>query len=203
MPRAPQSPQYVRTVVPDQLDLRDRPYMPSVAQAPPAALGSPIVPQLPVLDQGRTNACTGFALASVINLLLRRSKQEPNADVSPFMLYSMARRYDEFPGAAKDTGSSLRGAMKGWYKQGACRKNLWSGLQMPPAQRNPALDWWQDAVGRPLGAYYRVDVRSVTDMQVALLEVGVLYASATCHAGWDLGFHLAARERQGWSIPPM
>jgi len=177
--------------------------MPSVAQAPPATLGSPIVPQLPVLDQGRTNACTGFALASVINLLLRRSKQEPNADVSPFMLYSMARRYDEFPGAAKDTGSSLRGAMKGWYKQGACRQKFWSGLRMPPAQRNPGLDWWQDAVGRPLGAYYRVDVRSVTDMQVALLEVGVLYASATCHAGWDLGFHLAARERQGWSIPQM
>ena len=46
--------------------------------------------------------------------------------VSPFMLYSMARRYDEFPGDSQvDAGSSLRGAMKGWYKHGACADALW------------------------------------------------------------------------------
>jgi hypothetical protein len=43
------------------------------------------------------------------------------------MLYSMARRYDEFPGDADaDTGSSLRGAMKGWYKHGVCSDRLWT-----------------------------------------------------------------------------
>src|SRR3954469_5390508 len=31
-------------------------------------------------------------------------------------------------------------------------------------------DWWLDAVRRPLGAYYRVDTRSITDMHVALNE---------------------------------
>ena len=44
-------------------------------------------------------------------------------------------------------------------------------------------DWWQDAVKRPLGAYYRVDHRSVTDMQIALNEIVILYASAACHSG--------------------
>ena len=29
------------------------------------------------------------------------------------MIYSMARRYDEFPGSKRDDGSSVRGALKG------------------------------------------------------------------------------------------
>jgi hypothetical protein len=43
------------------------------------------------------------------------------------MLYSMARRYDEFAGQpGVDSGSSLRGAMKGWYKHGVCgATTLW------------------------------------------------------------------------------
>jgi len=46
------------------------------------------------------------------------------------MLYSMARRYDEFPGDPDiDTGSSLRGAIKGWYKHGACSDRLWTRKQ--------------------------------------------------------------------------
>ena len=36
----------------------------------------------------------------------------------------MARRYDEFPGVAEDAGSSLRGALKGWFKHGACGEAL-------------------------------------------------------------------------------
>ena len=37
------------------------------------------------------------------------------------MLYGMARRYDELRGEAPDGGSSLRGALKGWFKHGVCR----------------------------------------------------------------------------------
>jgi len=40
-----------------------------------------------------------------------------------------------------------------------------------------------DATRRPLGAYYRVDPNSVTDIHVALNEVGILYAGAVCHSG--------------------
>jgi hypothetical protein len=100
-----------RNIVPDRLDLRDRPYMPTLL-APPDVEMSPKL-TLPVLHQERTNACTGYALASVVNFLLRRFRDPETPEMSPFMLYSMARRYDEFPGATKDTGSSLRGAMKG------------------------------------------------------------------------------------------
>jgi len=85
----------VRNVRPDALDFRDLPFRPNVAVAPQPRLFPSA--RLPVKDQGGTNACTGFALARVVEHLLRRARR-PAAAVSPYMLYSMARRYDEFPG---------------------------------------------------------------------------------------------------------
>jgi len=186
----------VRNVTPDKVDLRDRPYQPPVAIAPAPAFRAKT--RLPVLNQGASSACTGFSLATVVSHLLLQSGRDAEASVSPWMLYSMARRYDEFPGA-DDAGSSLRGALKGWYKHGACALRLWDAIDMPRATNVPEEDWWLDAVNRPLGAYYRIDTRSITDMHVALHEAGILYASALCHGGW---FEDArARERRGWEIP--
>ncbi len=117
-----------RSVVPDRLDLRDRLYMPPVAVVPGLALDP--MTNIPVLDQGQTNACTGFALASVVyHLQATAKRKQMDFCVSPFMLYSMARRYDEFPGDADaDTESSLRGAMKGWYKHGVCHSGWDEGF---------------------------------------------------------------------------
>ncbi|MFB3776604.1 MAG: C1 family peptidase [Bryobacteraceae bacterium] len=200
-PKSARSAPPKRNVVPDKLDLRDRPYMPAVAVLPPPSLKPSI--KLPVMNQGETSACTGFALASVVHHLLRQRAAGAAAvpPVSPFMLYSMARRYDEFPGSAEDTGSSLRGAMKGWYKHGVCRQDLWKTIEMPPAASVPHEDWWLDAANRPLGAYYRVDTRSVTDMHVALNEVGILYVSAVCHDGWMKGAGAEAPRGDYWTIP--
>ncbi len=191
-----------RNVVPDKLDLRDRRYMPAVVRPP----GDRMLPDrrvpLPVLDQENTNACTGFALAAVVTYLRRRHLGAKEPAVAPFMIYSMARRYDEFPGAIEeDTGSSLRGAMKGWFKHGACRAELWKTEKMPAPAPAGEDDWWYDAVYRPLGAYYRVDVRSVTDMHVALMETGILYASAVCHDGWMTGFPGKKGTLPYWMIP--
>lgn len=192
-------PPTVRNVVPDALDLRDRPYMPPVSVIPGETLAPRI--QIPVLNQKQTDACTGFALASVIYYLQRSAKRKPaECRVSPFMLYSMARRYDEFPGNPRaDTGSSARGAMKGWFKFGACAADLWPTDHMPKPAKRAKDDWWLDAVRRPLGAYYRIDPRSVTDMHVALNEVGILYATAACHSGWDEG--LGKKSERVWRIP--
>src|SRR5262249_19707437 len=82
----------IRNVVPERLDLRDRLYMPPVAVVPGVALDPRT--NIPVLNQGQTNACTGFALASVVYQLQHSAKRKHLACcVSPFMLYSMARRY--------------------------------------------------------------------------------------------------------------
>ena len=197
---AAKRPGIVRNVVPDRLDLRDRPYMPPVAVIP----GQELKPKfdIPVLDQGQTNACTGFALASVVYHLQRAAKRNPaDCRVSPYMVYSMARRYDEFPGDTHaDTGSSARGAMKGWFKYGACESRLWPTEDMPRPAKQAKDDWWLDAVRRPLGSYYRLDPRSVTDMHVALNEVGILYVTAACHSGWETG--LGVKAKGWWYIPP-
>ena len=193
----------LRNVYPDPADGRDRIYAPPVSAAPPATLVRRVA--LPILDQGNSAACTGFALATVIHHLLHRAGRATDAPVSPWMLYSMARRYDEFPGSS-DRGSSLRGALRGWHRHGACAAAMWPLDLMPPATLDRSRDWWGDAVRRPLGAYYRVDPRALSDMHAALAETGVLFASVICHAGWREGHgpklrHAAGRKRALWEIP--
>lgn len=184
----------------DPIDFRDRAYVPPVRTRP----GAELLPlrDVPVLQQGQTSACTGFALATVVHWLLA-ADGAAGEQVSPYMIYSMARRYDEFPGATQDTGSSLRGALKGWHKHGVCRRALWPREPMPKeVPEDPRDDWWPDAMRRPLGAYYRIDPRAIADMHVALADVGVLYASAMCHSGWSEGFGVArSGAKAHWAVP--
>jgi hypothetical protein len=184
----------IRNVRPDTIDFRDLPFRPSIAVTPrPAAF--PEIP-LKIKSQGETNACTGFALSLVVEYLLRRSERERKAEISPYMLYSMARRYDEYSGAADD-GSSLRGALKGWFKHGACLDRLWkTGVDVPPAPQEAEDDWWLDAVRRPLGAYYRIDIRQISDIHAALNEAGIVYASVDTHVGWDAGAKVSPAKRR-------
>ena len=59
-----------------------------------------------------------------------RPAREP-VHVSPYMLYALARRYDEFEGEA-ESGSSLRGALKGWYYHGVLPDTAWPALDTCP-----------------------------------------------------------------------
>jgi len=176
-----------RNVQPDPADLRDWEYRPNISVAPPASL----LPHdlKPVKQQGRTSACTGFALAAVIEYLLDRGRR-PVWPISGYMLYHMARQYDEWADDAADTGSSLRGALKGWSKHGACCDRLWTTLERPPERATDG--WCLDAIGRPMGAYYRIKPENIRDMHIALYEAGVIYASAYTHSGWDKLLHTTA-----------
>src|SRR6185436_3184190 len=87
-----------------------------------------------ILDQGSEGACTGFALAAVINFL--RSDARKAGSVSPQMLYEMARRYDEWPGESYE-GSSARGAMKGWVTHGVARSHSWTTDMKGPQHLTP------------------------------------------------------------------
>jgi hypothetical protein len=98
------------------------------------------------------------------------------------MLYAIARRYDEWAGEDYE-GSSCRGAMKGWYKHGVCADTVWTaGSNAPQVLSHETA---MDAVRRPLGAYFRVNHKSLVAMHAAITEVGVLYASAAVHTGWE------------------
>jgi hypothetical protein len=159
----------------DSMDFRDLTYSASLTPLPDELY--PVWPHLNVLDQGVQGACTGFGLAATINYL--RASRGQKGLVSPAMLFAMARRYDQWPGENYDY-SSARGAMKGWHKHGVCLDKSWPLTRK--AGITPALQ--QEALDIPLGAYFRVFSR-INDVQAALRDVGVLFASAKTHGGWD------------------
>ena len=185
---------------PDRLDLRDRPYIPPVVTLPPNyPRNDDIKNWLPayikaglVLDQKDEGSCTGFGLACVIHYLLWRQEMlldelkviEP---VSTRMLYHLARFYDEWPGEDYE-GSSCRGALKAWHHHGVCTDEKWPYLDKSGENAfvGPSPGWETDAMRRRLGVYYRIDRRSVVDIQAAICEVGAVYVSANVHKGWNV-----------------
>jgi hypothetical protein len=203
---------------PDRLDLRDRKFTPQLGSLPPRwptddaakKLLSAYARAKLVRDQLDDGPCTGFGLAAVIDYLFfvgayRRDGKPPvkSRRSSPAMLYELARLYDEWPGEDY-TGSSCRGALKGWHRHGVCRDDLWpyqeqakkdggpgTRVFVPPMQDDDDRDnedrnWDVDALHCTLGVYYRIDSRSIVDMQAAIRQVGAIYCSATIHEGWDV-----------------
>ena len=169
--------------VPDRIDIRDWFYQPTLSPLPDQVVNIQIVPV--VLDQGSEGACTGFALASVINyqLATRNLLNARNQEriVSPRMIYEMARRYDEWPGEDYE-GSSARGAMKGWVAHGVARRTSWPDKLHGPG--NLTQEIAGEAQRTPGGAYYRVMHRNIRDLHSALFEAGILYVTIMVHQGW-------------------
>jgi hypothetical protein len=169
----------------DELDLLYRPKLEPLPDHLDQRAGQPILDQ-----QG--NSCTGHAVAALADTVLARGKPKrarsgaprdlvSGRRVSPYMLYAMARRYDEFPGTA-DVGSSLRGAFKGWYHHGVCTDDKWAGLEQPKNLYDQ--DFIAECARIPLGAYYRVNVSRIDDMQSAITELNAIAVSAAIHDGW-------------------
>ncbi len=166
-------PLNVRADIPDD---RDFYYQPSLR---PLARAIPVPEKLRVLNQGQEGACTGFALAAVINLL--RTRQGGDKPVSARMLYEMARKFDEWPGEDY-AGSSCRGAIRGWRHMGVCSETEW------PYRVNSAgqltVERAKQARHTTIGAYYRLR-HDVVDFHSALNEAGVVFCSADVHSGWS------------------
>ena len=164
----------------DAPDFRDYVYQPALVN-----LASTLaVPRnLNIRDQGKDGSCTGFGLAAVIDRLIKESKRKykrKDIHVSARMLYEMARRYDEWTGTDY-SGSSCRGAIKGWYNMGVCKEELFpdnadtnTGFTVAAAK---------DARNNTIGAYYRLSGR-ISDYHAALTEVGAIFCSAGVHEGW-------------------
>lgn len=165
--------------MPDRIDLRDWYYRPALISLPDAYVSCPLIPRSRILDQGQEGACTGFALAAVVNFL--RTRRGLSGKISPRMMYELARRYDEWPGQNYE-GSSARGAIKGWVKHGVCFEKSW------PQSRHGIASMTDHVIAEakqtPGGAYYRIKPQSVRDMHTALFETGILYATLMVHAGW-------------------
>jgi hypothetical protein len=178
-------------VLPDVPDLRDRLYNPTLRPLWPYWNKTPFddtVWKARIKNQCDTEACIGFALSSMVEILVwqewdRNGKKDPPPEpISPFMLYYYARRYDDIPGDDPLGGSTARGGMKAWFSQGACHDKLWTPDFLH--DKPPGTNWIADAFQTPLGAYYRVDHHSVPDLQAAINETGVVYVTAQIHDGW-------------------
>ena len=163
---------------PDRIDVRDWFYHPRLRPLPDQLINCDAVPA--ILDQGSEGACTGFALAAVINYHL--AARHRSQRVSPRMLYEMARRYDEWPGEEYD-GSSARGAMIGFVRHGVCTEAAWPANVHGPDHFTP--DIATEALNTPGGAYYRVMHKQVRDVHAALEEAGIVYMTLMVHEGWD------------------
>jgi hypothetical protein len=167
----------VLNVVPDVFDKRDLEYRPRLELLPNCVDARPEAHS--VLTQ-EGNSCTGHAVAAMINTVLSKTPEPIRA--SPYMLYRMARRYDEFEGD-EDEGSSLRGALKGWYYHGVLPVQDWPSLEVD-LDLDLDLDLARKARRHPLGAFYRVNAFRIDDMQSAINELHAVAASALIHNGW-------------------
>jgi len=176
----------------DPPDLRDRPYTPPPISLEPEWPSTDVVGKwLPayakaglVLNQGREGACTGFGLAGVVNYLrwVRSDLPKSMESVSPRMFYNMARRYDEYAGENYE-GSSCRGAIKGWFNHGVCLEDDWP--YQAAAQKPPKFGFAERARGTTVGVYYRIETKSISDLQAAIMNVGAIYVSSYVHDGWQ------------------
>ena len=100
------------------------------------------------------------------------------------MVYALARRYDDFQGDS-DEGSSLRGALKGWFYHGLLTDSDWPRPgRVPRAGRRPRRGARVAARQRPLGAFYRVNAARLDDLQSAVSELSAVAAAAAIHDGW-------------------
>ena len=166
-------------VVPDVFDARDLEYRPRL-QPLPRELECRPTDHFVMSQVG--SSCTGHAVAAMANAVL--AAQGDPTHVSPYMLYALARRYDEFPGD-EDRGSSLRGALKGWFYHGVLADSEWPSLEVDPV---PDVDREGRASTlarqRPLGAFYRVNAMRLDDLQSAVNELSAIVVSAAVHDGW-------------------
>ena len=189
---------------PDRIDFRDLPYRARLVSLPMKyptdqliEVGLPIYrASKMVLDQGVEGSCTGFGLAGVVNYLRWELSNGPaimggvatapqTVDrISARMLYQNARLYDEWKGEDYE-GSSCRGAMKGFHKHGVCAEKFWPNFEKRNKPGAPRAGWDDSAPETPLGAYFRIDGKSIVDMQSAIFETHAIYVSADVHDGWD------------------
>lgn len=132
----------------------------------------------PVRDQGKEGSCTGHALAAVAEMLYWRKLGNP-PDFSERWAYEKSKKYDEWPGEDYD-GSSIRGAVKAWSKEGICEEKHWPykpgkrGTPGPKAAENAAL--------YPVEKYERC--LGLENMKHAIHYRGAIIVGASIHRGW-------------------
>jgi hypothetical protein len=194
-------------VRPDPIDFRDEIYQPRLIALAPRREAPAELVDIPVRDQGYLSSCTGMAVATAVDVLRRRqwvldgSQDEPPPRVSARMLYEMGRAFDEHPDDGLP-GSSVRGALRGFFHNGVCREieTQDDPLRIGPNDWEFTIERAEDASHVTLGLYARLK-HVLLDYHCALNEVGVVVVSTKLHDGWQLGATLDSNEAEKrWRI---
>lgn len=114
----------------DSLDFRDWIYKPALVSLQKSRI--PKKTWIKIENQGKEGACSGFALAAVVNYLLRERDGQQAARVSARMLYEMAKHHDRWPGQEYQ-GSSARGSLLQHRKTRRVHHHLHSGRETSSA----------------------------------------------------------------------
>ncbi|QTF93589.1 C1 family peptidase [Halomonas sp. BM-2019] len=182
---------------PDAPDFRDRPYHAGLINLPTTLLPDPAFADLEVRDQGHLSACTGMAVATVVDLARLRMWRASGAPVDPRprpvsarMLYELGRSHDQFVDGLP--GSSLRGVLRGFFHNGVAEEIA----DEDDPDHLPEFANWRFTIARArsarntlLGAYARLS-HVLLDYQTALVEYGAIAVSARIHNGWAIGGRL-------------
>jgi C1A family cysteine protease len=104
----------------------------------------------PVEDQGNIGSCTGCAITSAVEILLR--KKGRNLELSRLFVYYQERLLE---GTIRiDAGAYLRSGIKATYTWGAPRESLWAYNTRLFAVKPPQLAY-TEALGRKITRYER------------------------------------------------
>jgi hypothetical protein len=178
--KSPKKPVRKLMALRDRSDDRDVLYKPVITSVPRSITIEDVKKRgIPVLDQGEEGACTGFALATVIHESMRRTWGTVD-QISPWMLYHNAQKYDEWAGESYE-GSSCRGALKAWQKNGVLPLKDWGKSRV----KDVSLEEKQASFEFPCGLYARATTRKIRELHIAIAMNGAIYCSGDVHSGWD------------------
>ena len=127
----------------------------------------------PILDQGKTNSCTGHAAAAACNILTSKILNEKkNYKINPYYIYYYARFIDGTQ--LYDNGAYMRSLMKALKEYGFCSCNMYFPSDTPPEDFKNSTFKIKD--------YKRIN-NSVEDVQYALQidMLPVLISFSVCY----------------------
>lgn len=190
-----------KTTHKDSVDLRDRIYRPSLLTLPsrsyPLFLDKDSVKSsIRIRNQGTSDRCTGYAMASAIDIQRYFEAHETGENqglmendvikpVSSRMLFEMGALVSAETSKPGEKSYSIRSAIKGFYHNGVCLEDIWQEGKGTDASDLDMIGCAKQARELSLGTYYRLE-HHLSDYHNAIREVGAILVSATVHEGWQL-----------------
>lgn len=134
-----------------------------------------------VRNQGPEGSCTGYAVVAVAEMLYWRKLGHP-PDLSERWAYEKAKLYDEWEGTNYE-GSSIRGTVKAWVKEGICPEEYWPYKANKPGKPRPKAK--PKAKGYPIAKYERC--LGIDNIKHAIHYRGCVIVGVNVHEGWFTG----------------